>query len=99
MDEENLLPFGERRKHSRRKHITGITYSVLVSLDGVGVIKNVSEGGLCLILDRYLSPGTIIKVRFALPQDDQEIPIKAIAKVVWCKQTDAGYLTGIQFIS
>jgi hypothetical protein len=99
MAQGNQFKGSDRRKHPRKKLITGVTYFVLATPQGVGIARNISEGGLGLFLDRYLPEGTIIKVKFDLPQEEGGSTIEAIGRVVWCKESEGGYLAGIQFLT
>ncbi len=88
----------EKRKYPRKKHITGVEYQVLANPRGTGIIKNISEGGMCAILDKYLAEGTIIRLSFAIQENTTNIPIETVAKVLRVEKTDNGYETGLQFM-
>ena len=86
----------QNRKHTRQEIITSIDYKVLTPSGDVGMIQNVSEGGLCLLLNNDLSPGTILEVKFEIPTDAPK-QVKSFVEVVWQKKTDKGFLTGVKF--
>lgn len=88
----------EKRKYPRKKHITGLEYQVLASPRGTGIIKDISEGGMCSVLDKHLSEGTIIRLSFTIQEDTTNIPIETVAKVLRVKKTESGYETGLQFM-
>jgi len=86
----------ERRKHSREKLVTYVSYKVLTPSGDKGVSQNIGEGGLCLTLNKKLSPGTLLELRFDLPDRDAK-KVETFAKVVWQKKAKKGYLTGVKF--
>ena len=47
------------------------------------VSKNLSGGGLCLVTEKDIAPGTQLQVAMTLP--DQEQPVNFTAQVVWCE--------------
>lgn len=62
--------------------------------------KNISAGGLCLIVDEKLNPGTILELDFVLP--DKKNTIKAKSRVAWIKPFKIGsetehYDCGVEF--
>jgi hypothetical protein len=87
-----------RRRHPRKKYTTGVTYSVLATPKGTGILQDVSEAGARLAVDQHLPVGTMLKLTFILKKDNEEIPISATAKVVWCVSEDSIYQIGVQFI-
>lgn len=86
----------DRRKHSRRALFTDVNYKVMMPSGDRGKTQNISEGGICLVLNRELPTGTILELKFEQPGKDSRL-IKALAKVVWQKKTDKGFLTGVNF--
>lgn len=92
-EQENI----EKRRHKRVDLSTNIRYTVLMSTPQYGLIKNISEGGLCLLLDKQLANGSILRVEFDLPGERQE-HIDALAKVVWQTAEEGKFLTGVKFI-
>ena len=86
----------ERRKHSREKLVTYVSYKVLTPQEDRAESQNISEGGLCLTLNNELSPGTLLELRFDLPSKEAK-KIKTFARVVWQKKTEKGFLTGVEF--
>ena len=99
MSEENKSQTSERRKHNRKKTISALSYSVLSAASGLGMIKDISEGGFCFVTDKYLTPGLVIKAKFDLPRDDESMTIETVAKIVWCSFTDEGYVVGAQVLT
>jgi hypothetical protein len=88
----------DKRRWPRKKHITGVDYYVLTTPHGSGIIRDISEGGISMLIDRHLLEGTIIRLRFALPEQNINMPIEAVGKVIWTRKTESGYTTGIQFM-
>ncbi len=87
-----------RRRHPRKKYTTGVTYHVVATPKGTGLLQDLSEGGAGLAIDQYLPVGTLIKITFVLKQETEEIPITATAKVAWCVGGEGGHRVGVQFI-
>ncbi len=86
----------DRRRHSREKLVTYVSYKVLTPSEDRAESQNISEGGLCLTLNKKLSPGTLLELRFDLPSKEAK-KVKTFAKVVWQKKAEKGYLTGVKF--
>lgn len=89
----------ERRRFPREKLITGVDYTILSTPQGTGIIKNISKGGLGLLIDKYIPQGTILKVKYYTEKDGEEISVEQVGKVCWCRQSEQGYLLGVQFIN
>jgi hypothetical protein len=87
-----------RRRYPRKKYTTGATYSVLATPKGAGILQDLSEAGARLVVDQLLPIGTMIKLTFILKNDDEEVPITATAKVIWCVSENGIYQVGVQFI-
>ena len=86
----------QKRKHPRQEIITPVDYKVLTPSGDVGTTQNVSEGGLCLLLNNELSKGTILEVKFEIPSDGIK-QVESFVEVVWQKKSDKGFLTGVKF--
>ena len=99
MEESSQYQGRERRKYPRKKAIRGLTYTILSPSQGVGIIKDISEGGFRFVTDRYLMPGTVITAKFELSREEMPSSIEAIGRVVWCKLTEEGYVVGVQVLS
>jgi hypothetical protein len=56
--------------------------------------QDISQTGMCLLLDNEVSPGMILKLNFDLPGQSTQ-PIDTLAEVIW----QDNYLTGVKFIS
>ena len=85
----------EKRTCPRKTLVTKATYKVSVHSKGETLTQNISEGGLCLILNRKLSPGATLELKIDMPGKDAK-PIEILAKVVWQKKTEMGFLTGLK---
>lgn len=72
----------ERRKYPRLNLNIEVEYSVLRGADAIQVqSKNISAGGICLILYEDIQPDSVLELKFYLPRDTN--PIKAIGRIVW----------------
>ncbi|MCM8773178.1 MAG: PilZ domain-containing protein [Candidatus Omnitrophica bacterium] len=86
----------EKRKYTRKNISAPVSYRVVVPSQGNGLLENISEGGLCIILDKKLAEGTILEVKFELP-GEKPIPIEIFVKVIWQKEIGNKFLTGVKF--
>ena len=64
----------------------------------MGLSRNFSQGGLCLLLDIELPPGTILELKYRMPHEESR-QIKTAVEVIWQKKTDKGYITGVKYDS
>jgi hypothetical protein len=87
----------EKRKYRRLEVSKKMTYRELVPSGEEGLIHDISEGGLCLLLNKKFSPGTILEIKYEVHAGAPE-PLESIVKVIWQKKTKEGILTGVQFI-
>ncbi len=88
----------QKRKHTREEIVTEVNYKILKPAGDVGLTQNISEGGLCLLLNNELSPGTVLEVQFALPEEAAK-RVRSFVEVVWQSKTEKGFLTGVKFTS
>lgn len=58
--------------------------------------ENLCGGGICFLMDKKINPGTVLHLKFWLP-DVNRTQIETLAKVVWQKEMDGKYLTGVEF--
>jgi len=86
----------ERRKYPRKEVVTNVSYRVVMPSGGEGLTMNISEGGLCLVLEKELPKGTILEIKFELPGNNS-VPIETYVKIIWQKKIDRGFLTGVKF--
>ncbi len=86
----------EKRTHARETLVTKVTYRVLAHSKGETLTQNISEGGLCLILNRELSPGATLGLKIDMPGKTAN-SVEIFAEVVWQKRTEMGLLTGLKF--
>ncbi len=86
----------EKRKHNREEIVIDVIYKVLSPLKGVGMTRDISQGGLCLLLNSELPPGTILELKYRLPHEEARLMVASV-EVVWQKKTDKGFLTGVKF--
>ena len=85
-----------KRKHHRTEVFFDVIYKVISPIKGVGLSRNFSQGGLCLLLDNELPPGTIIELKYRLPHEESRL-IETTVEVIWQKKTDTGYITGVKY--
>jgi hypothetical protein len=95
-DSQNNKAEEDKRKHPRKEISAKMSYRELKPSVEEGIIQDVSEGGLCLMLTKGLSPGTVLKVKHELP-GEYSLPKEAFVKVIWQKKTHQGFLTGVKF--
>jgi hypothetical protein len=86
----------EKRKYPRKEVYANMSYRELVPSGVAGIIQDMSEGGLCLILNKEFPPGTVLEVTYDLPEEENR-SIEKLVKVVWQRKTDEGILTGVKF--
>ena len=87
----------EKRLFPRMEVFKKMTYRELVPSGEEGIIQDISEGGLCLLLNKEFPPGTILEINYEVPADAPK-PDESTVKVIWQKKTDKGMLTGVEFI-
>ena len=97
MSENKEKESSERRSSRRIELITDLKYSVVMPSYQSGIIRDISEGGLCLLLPQDLPDGTILNVEFDLQGDNPE-HIKALVRVIWKKPQGDKFLTGVKFL-
>ena len=85
----------EKRQHPRQDIYSNMSYRELVPSGEEGIIQDMSDGGLCLILSREFPPGTVLEVKYDLPKEGRTI--MKFVKVVWQNKTDEGFVTGVMF--
>jgi c-di-GMP-binding flagellar brake protein YcgR len=88
----------QKRKHDREQVVTEVSYQILTPAGDMGLTQNISEGGLCLLLNNELSPGTVLQVQFTLP-DEKAKKVKSFVEVIWQSKTEKGFLTGVKFLT
>jgi hypothetical protein len=87
---------GIKRKHHRTEMFFDVIYKVVSPIKGVALSRNFSPGGLCLLLDNELPPGTILEIKYRLPHEEHRL-IETTVEVVWQKKSDKGYITGVKY--
>ena len=84
----------ERRKCPRVDLESKVRYQIMGYPSKEVISQNISEGGMCLLLDRKISPRMILELEFSLPGNSEEL-INTYAEVIWQSNSH----TGIKFIS
>ena len=61
--------------------------------------RNISRGGVCMVIPHKIGEGNVIRVE--IPMDKADRPIKAFCEVQWCRNTstDGKYEVGLSFIA
>lgn len=88
----------ERRRFEREELNTEVKYTVLFPSIHKGIARNISQGGLCLLINEQLNKGSILRVEFALPEE-AAAHIEAVVKVMWQRRQGDKFLTGLQFLT
>ena len=95
--------FDERRKHERINIDIDIDLIANLRRDTgselyQSSVKNISEGGVCILLDKELKPETNVHINFYIPEITSK-PIEVSGKTIWGKPAEKGkgYLHGIMF--
>ncbi len=84
-----------KRKYPRDEIIIDVIYKVLSPLKSVGLTRNISHDGLCLLLNDELRPGTILELKYRLPHEEGKQIVNTV-EVVWQKKAKKGFLTGVK---
>lgn len=95
MSEEKM---SERRRFGRKELNTEVKYTVLFPASKKSIAKNISEGGLCLLLNEQLKKGSILQVEFDLP-GEYIAHVEAVVKVMWQERQAEMFLTGVEFLT
>jgi len=93
---DDLYNSKDKRQHPRQEVYANMSYRELVPSGEEGTIKDMSDGGLCLILSREFPPGTVLEIKYDLPEEDGRTVMKFV-KVVWQNKMDEGFVTGVMF--
>ncbi len=81
----------DKRKHERLDITESINVKDLKVIKG----KNVSLGGICVILENKIAADEVIEVEFHLPGNSNKFIARA--KVIWREKSGKGYNTGLEF--
>ena len=85
----------DRRGSQRKRLETKVKYTVLMPYCALGSTKDISEGGLCLLLDRELKKGFVLRVEF----ETAEGKVNQLVKVMWQRKEGDKLLTGVKFLT
>jgi hypothetical protein len=64
---------------------------------GSATVRNVSRGGMCIALARYLRPGRVVRIVFKDIRYAEQ-PIEFAARIAWCRSSgssDATFVAGL----
>jgi hypothetical protein len=84
----------DKRSHYRLEFIKEVQYKLLNHAFHSVFSQNLSEAGMCMLLDAEFLPGTLMEIKFNLPSTRSK-PISTSAMVMWQKE----YLTGVKFLN
>lgn len=77
----------DKRKFPRLQFSVDVQYQIVRGKSAKALksrTRNISEGGLCMMLLEKVRAGTILSLEFRLPDTDS--PIAATGKVVWVEK-------------
>lgn len=95
----------ERREFVRLNALVDVVYAKHPALDKekLSLAKNISKGGICLIVYQRLKKQDVLDLKIYLPED--KAPISVLGRVVWVKEfiigdpsTGKRFDIGIEFI-
>ena len=80
------MNYGEKRKFPRLNISVDIVYTKLPTADKpkLSQSKNISKGGICLIVYEQLQVSDLLELKIFLPE--YEKPINATGKIAWLKE-------------
>lgn len=95
----------EKRKFVRLNALVDVVYakSPAAVKEEISLTKNISKGGICLIVYEELKENDLLNLRIFLPDD--KVAINAVGRVVWIKEFIIGdnpeskrFDVGIEFV-
>jgi c-di-GMP-binding flagellar brake protein YcgR len=95
----------ERRKFIRLNALTDVSYTKHPPKEKIklSLAKNISTGGICLIVYEEIKKSEILDLKIYIPEG--KLPVNAIGRVAWVKEFIIGdasqgkrYDVGIEFI-
>ncbi len=95
----------EKRKFARLNALVDVVYTKYptAAKEELSLTKNISKGGICLIVYEDLKESDVLNLKIFLPGD--KIAINAMGRVVWVKEFTIGDIpegkrsdVGIEFI-
>jgi c-di-GMP-binding flagellar brake protein YcgR len=103
--DKNKMTRTERRRFPRLNASVSVDYSIVEKglLKGSTSTKNISAGGICLIVYEEIKPNSTLSLKINLPDDRGFIEVKG--KVVWTSEFSLGpdqkkrWDIGIEFIN
>jgi len=102
-NEEKEKEFADTRKHPRFNIAIKVSYMIISDFTSTpymyGTTKtlNISEGGMCILIDDKIKVPLMIQLNIQVPQI--KYPLSILGKIVWCREDANGkYIIGIKFI-
>jgi c-di-GMP-binding flagellar brake protein YcgR len=100
------MPLEERRQFFRLSVLADVKYDKREVPDEIrlSLTKNISGGGICLIIYEDFKQGDILDLKIYLPEENT--PINAVGRIVWLKEFTIGegedsskrFDSGIEFV-
>jgi c-di-GMP-binding flagellar brake protein YcgR len=88
----------ERRRAKRIKLNINIEYDISEYQKWVEAqSRNLSENGICIITGKELAVGSVVQLKFTLP--DTDVPLQVTGKVIWNEFSldEDYYIQGLEF--
>ncbi len=94
-DETEITTMNDQRRFARVPFTGAVTYRYEPECDGTAMCADVSRGGMCLHLGRYLRPGKHVMLD-AVALDGEPLELKA--HVAWCRAIPGShtFATGVR---
>ena len=106
---ESFSEPGQRHGPARHSLIRAVTFeagriegrtTAAIGTRGKGILVNISNGGMCLLIDRQFRVQETLRVR--VPTQCSETSMPTLAEVRWIREGQLGehevYLLGLQFL-
>ncbi|MCX8092551.1 MAG: PilZ domain-containing protein [Candidatus Goldbacteria bacterium] len=100
-----MIGYIEKRSDKRAEFNNEIRYKLIgddsssIQVEYItATTKNISRGGLCMVIPHKINEGNVIRVE--IPVENNKKHIKAFCEVQWCKENKTGsYDIGVSFIA
>lgn len=91
----------ERRQYPRTELLKPVRCEVNSPIRGVQAVDaqmvDISKGGACISAEVPQEEGRVVRLWVSVHSTDVEIP--SLAEVMWEKEDEDGYRTGLQFLT
>ncbi len=96
----------ERRKDFRKPAENEIVITYLPPESGPecgrilpGIAKNISAGGMKIVITEEIPPNAVVNVQFTLPNNGKAVDLKGRVKWVWSLDEGRGFEMGLEFVA